>query len=558
LTRGSRAGWRSTSGQASLGIGQSSLDIGHPAPEVDSSALFSRAPARWCKVLTPLPIAPEDLPLMHDCIRPGLAARSALLAAALVTLLASAGARAQSEGATISLGVGQQKIITVSNVQRVAIGDPDVADVKQVGGGSELLVTGVAEGRTSLLVWRVNDSRISYLVVVRKQDPKEVVSEVRALLGDREGIQIRVVGDRVYLDGETITTDDYERVGQIVSLYPSVKSFVRPSGNAKRLAAESLNRAFQKAGLRGVQATVLGGTIFLEGWVESKEDIAKADMVVKAVGEKAENLLTVGTKRMVLVEVEFVEVAFSDNKLVGFKPPLHLISADGTGAVFNLVKPLPGLGDTQTIPVAYLGATLNATTDFSIGARFDYGYTRVLSQPKLVCASGEKAEFLAGGEIPLLIVTANQFAVEFKKFGIILNITPTADKSGNIGTEVYAEVSAVDQTLAIRANGFEVPGFKIRNVKTNVTVKDGETIALSGLFNYNEDKEVSKVPLLGHIPIIGELFKSRNFIDSKTELAIYITPHIATPNSKEVKELIQDARKLYKDAQDSVSFSLFD
>jgi pilus assembly protein CpaC len=482
-----------------------------------------------------------------------------LLAAAGALLLWAQAAQAQSEGSTISLGIGQQRVITVPNVQRVAIGDPEIADVKQVGGGNELLVTGVAEGRTSLLVWRVNDSRISYLVVVRKQDPKEVVSEIRALLGDREGIQIRVVGSTVYLDGETITTDDYERVQQVVSLYqPAVKSFVRPSGNAKKLAAESLNRAFAKAGLKGASATVIGNTLFLEGWVEAKEDLAKADLVVKAVGEKAENLLSVGTKRMVLVEVEFVEVGYGDNKLVGIKPPLHLISSDGSGAVFTLVKPLPSLGDTQTQGVASLSTTLNATTDFSIGARFDYGFTRVLSQPKLICASGEKAEFLAGGEVPILVVTANQFAVEWKKFGIILNITPTADRSGNIGTEVYAEVSGIDRTLSIRANGFEVPGFKIRDVKTNVTVKDGETIALSGLFNYGEDKEVSKVPLLGHIPILGELFKSRNFVDNKTELAIYVTPHVVTPNSKEVKELINDARKLYKDARDSVSFSLFD
>jgi pilus assembly protein CpaC len=165
---------------------------------------------------------------MSPLLRPGLAA---------LLFLSAAGAFAQSEGGTISLGVGQQKVIQVSNVARVAIGEPDVADVKQVGGGNELLVTGVGEGRTSLLVWRNNDTRLSYVIVVRKQDPKEVVSEVRALLGDREGIQIRVVGDRVYLDGETITTDDYERVQQITTLYPSVKSFVRPSSNAKKLAA---------------------------------------------------------------------------------------------------------------------------------------------------------------------------------------------------------------------------------------------------------------------------------------------------------------------------------
>jgi len=475
----------------------------------------------------------------------GIAARRALLLFAL-GIFASSAARAQAagDGSTISLGVGQQKTISVSNVQRVAIGDPEIADVKQVGGGSELILTGVGEGRTSLLVWRANDSRISYLIVVRKQDPKEVVSEVRALLGDREGIQIRVVGDRVYLDGETITTDDFERVQQVTTLYPSVKSFVRPSANAKRLAAEALNRAFQKAGLRGVQATVLGGTIFLEGWVESKEDIAKADLVVKAVGERAENLLVIGTKRMVMVEVEFVEVAYNDDKAVGIKPPLSLVSADGTGAMFNLVKPIPGLGDVATTPVAAFQSTLSATTDFSIKARFDQTYGRVLSQPKLICASGEKAEFLA--------------SVEYKKYGIMLNITPTADRSGNIGTEVFAEVSDIDNTLGIHQGGYDVPAFKVRNVKTNVTVKDGETIALSGLFNYSEEKDISKIPLFGHIPILGELFKSRQFIDKKTELAIYITPRIVSPSSEKVKDLIDEARRLYKDSADSVSFSLFD
>src|SRR5437764_12611522 len=112
-------------------------------------------------------------------------------------LLASTNAVAQSEGGTISLGVGQQKVIQVSNISRVAIGEPEVADVKQVGGGNELLITGVGEGRTSLLVWQTNERRISYVVIVRKWNPKEVQAEIRALLGDREGIQIRVVGDRL-------------------------------------------------------------------------------------------------------------------------------------------------------------------------------------------------------------------------------------------------------------------------------------------------------------------------------------------------------------------------
>ena len=219
--------------------------------------------------------------------------------------------------------MGQQKTLTVRNVQRVAIGDPEVADVKQVGGGDELLLTGVGEGRTSLLVWVRGERRISYSVVVRKQDLRELVSEVRALLGDREGIRVRVVGDRVYLDGESITADDYERVQLVVSTYPQVKSFVRPSANAKRLAADSMNKALQRAGLRSVRASVVGGTLLLEGSVESRDELAKAELVMKAVGEKAENLVTIGARRMVLVEVDFVEVASAGNQQVGVKPPLH-------------------------------------------------------------------------------------------------------------------------------------------------------------------------------------------------------------------------------------------
>ena len=477
--------------------------------------------------------------------------RTLFLSLALLALPALA----QNDGDSISLGVGEQRSLPLQNVARVAIGDPGVADVKQVSGG-ELLLTGVAEGHTSLLVWLRNDRKLSYSISVRKQDPRATVSEVRALLGDRDGIRIRVVEGRVYLEGETLTAEDADRVQQVVSLFPQVKSFVRPSANARRMAAEALTRALQKAGLKGAQATVVGSTVFLEGWVESKEDLAKADLVVRATGEKAENLLTVGVKRMVLVEVEFAEVSYGALRNVGIKPPLSFVSGSGTGATYQIVRPLPG--DSGGQPVHTISGTINASTEFSAGARFDDNYVRVLAQPRLLAASGEKAEFLAGGEVPVLMVTQNQFSVSFKKFGVLLDITPTADRSGNIGTEIFAEVSDVDRSLSVRANGFDVPGFRTRNVKTSVTVKDGETIILSGLFNNAESKEISKIPLLGHIPILGELFKSRNFVENKTELAIYVTPRIVSPGAERTKRLIDDARRLYRDSQGSVSFSLFD
>src|SRR6202140_2022427 len=162
---------------------------------------------------------------------PGISRRAAALAACAALLPVPA--RAQGESASISIGLGQQKVIQVGSVARIAIGDPEVADVKQVGGG-DLLVTGISEGRTSLLVWKTNQSRASYVVLVRNQDPKEVVSEIRALLGDREGIQIRIVGEHVYLDGETPTTDDRERGPQVGPVFPNGKAFLRPTRHRRR------------------------------------------------------------------------------------------------------------------------------------------------------------------------------------------------------------------------------------------------------------------------------------------------------------------------------------
>lgn len=476
----------------------------------------------------------------------------------LALLLTASPALAQIEGGTLTLGVGQQKVIQLGDVSRVAIGEPEIADVKQVGGGGELLVTGIGEGRTSLLVWRSNRARASYTVVVRRQDPRELVSEVRALLGDREGIEVRVVGDHVYLEGEALTPGDSERVQEIGRLFPSVRSFVRPGANARRLAAEALNRALRKSGLPGVAASVVGDTLVLEGSVESKDDLKKVDLVARAAAEKPESLVTVGAKKMVLVEVDFVEVSAGKSRVAGVRPPSAIVSTgEGASATLDVVQPLRGLDSGQTQKEGSLSLHASAASDFSVGLRFDDGSARILSRPRLVCASGEKAEFLAGGEIPLLLATQNQFSVEFRKFGILLQITPTADRAGNVSASIYAEVSDVDRSVSVRSNGMEMPGFRVRNLRTSVTVRDGETIVLSGLYSADESKEVSKIPLLGHIPILGELFKSRSFIEHRTELAIYVTPRLILPAAGKA-EMPDGAQKMYKDAEDSVSFSVFD
>jgi len=142
---------------------------------------------------------------------------------------------------------------------------------------------------------------------------------------------------------------------------------------------------------------------------------------------------------------------------------------------------------------------------------------------------------------------------------VILKLRPTADRKGHIQNELEAEVSEVDTSVAVSVGGaVSVPGFRTRKVKTNVTVRHGETIVLSGVFSHDEQKFVSKVPGLGNIPIIGELFKNRAFDASKRELVIFVTPRIVTPDSERIRNALEDIKKRYQQGRHEVTFSIFD
>jgi pilus assembly protein CpaC len=287
--------------------------------------------------------------------------------------------------------------------------------------------------------------------------------------------------------------------------------------------------------------------------VESPEELHKAELITKAIGEKVENLLVIGIKRMILSEVQFVEIRRSSKDRYGIKYP-----TDITGTINATTNISVGLFPSQ--PAAgTLNVSGNATSSFSTVFQQNMGNGRLLAQPRLVCASGEKAEFISGGEIPIPLVTSNTFGVEYKPYGIILEIRPTADRYGNIQTEIQAEASEVDLSVAVAAGAnASVPGFLTRKVRTNVTVRDGETIVLSGVYSFDEAKAVSKLPGLGHIPIIGELFKNRAFDSTLRELVIFVTPRIVSPESDKSRNLIDGAEQHYRQSERNVKFEVMD
>ena len=154
------------------------------------------------------------------------------------------------------------------------------------------------------------------------------------------------------------------------------------------------------------------------------------------------------------------------------------------------------------------------------------------------------------------MVTQNQngTTVEWKEFGVRLGVLPLVDRIGNINLRIKAEVSQPDSSVAV----LNIPGFRTRRVETAVSTSSGETIVLSGIYNNDEQKDVSKFPGLGHIPILGELFKSRAWKENKSELMVLLTPRLVTPSSRRVRRIIDDARRMYDRSSQEVRFNIWD
>lgn len=471
---------------------------------------------------------------------------SNLVATALCVLVCLTSNEAAARDQLLQMVTGQQRIISVPGVTRIAIANPAVADVKVTGTG-EVLVTAIGDGHTELTIWR--GSRITkYQVIVTTMDPKQLRREVERLVGDREGIKIRIVRDQVFIEGRVLTLSDLERAEEAASLYPQVRNMVQLDPSAHSHIAAAINKQLDRLGLTKARATVVGKTIFLEGTVDSEADMKKADIITQGMGSNVQSVLTIGPSRMIEIDVEFVEVAVNSLHRIGIDWP-----TDITGNLTLEYARADVIRGTAPNSETF-DASAAATASFGMALHFADGISRVLARPRLVAGSNQEASFLAGGEVPIPLISQDRIYVEFKEYGVRLKITPTADATGTIQTKILVEISQIDESVSVRG----IPGFLVRRVDTQVTVRDGETIVLSGLFQLSDGKDVSKVPFLGHLPIIGELFKSRRFMERRSELVIFVTLRLVDPVSRHLRKVIRDMRRRYEEAEGDVSYSLFD
>ena len=169
------------------------------------------------------------------------------------------------------------------------------------------------------------------------------------------------------------------------------------------------------------------------------------------------------------------------------------------------------------------GLDFDSTIDSVIRLLMNRGDARLLAEPTLTCINGGQADFVVGGEVPIPVQNQDgALNVVFKQFGILLNVEPQANEAGLIRTKVGVEVSSVDKANSVLG----IPGFATRKTNTEMNVQSGEPMVVAGLFSADDAKTIAKIPGLGAIPVLGELFKSRQFRRGETELVVLVTPQI--------------------------------
>src|SRR6266550_3021165 len=198
---------------------------------------------------------------------------------------------------------------------------------------------------------------------------------------------------------------------------------------------------------------------------------------------------------------------------------------------------------TSGILSGTLGSSLNlfvmgGNTLSMIRALQQQGALRALAEPNLIAMDGQQASFLAGGEYPVPIVQgsgtgSNTVTIVFKEYGVRLNFKPTIIDEDHIRLELEPEVSTLDFANGVKFDGFLIPGLRTRRAKTGVELRDGQSFALAGLLDNSETRNLSKVPVLGDIPILGSLFKSKSFQKNETELMFIVTANLVKPVNRD-------------------------
>jgi pilus assembly protein CpaC len=248
-------------------------------------------------------------------------------------------------------------------------------------------------------------------------------------------------------------------------------------------------------------------------------------------------------EKMIRMSVKVVEVRKSAIKELGINwsdsangPAFSTVGDFTGGNLFNNYGD-SGIASADTLPLNVSPFSTHFGIATSITSRINFlaanGDAITLAEPMLSSKNGGSAKFLAGGEIPYPVTGSNgQTSVEFKEYGIKLEINPFADANNNVSTKILTEVSQIDPSVTVLG----APGLLTRRTETEINVVEGKTIVISGLLNAESSEDIDKVPGLGDIPYLGALFRSKSYRNQATELVIFVTPEVMDPVNSEMSE----------------------
>lgn len=271
----------------------------------------------------------------------------------------------------------------------------------------------------------------------------------------------------------------------------------------------------------GVSAS--SNTVTLSGRVASAAIDQQAVNIAKATGAVVVDRLLAPPGRQVLLQVQFAEVNRSAAKEMS--SILSTVNPDRLGSVDK--DSVESVSDG--LMRLFLG-NANAQFNAVIRALRARGEFKSLAEPNLLTLPGQEASFLAGGEFPYPSVQgggqSGAITIVFKEFGVRLRFTPTLTEAGSIRLHVAPEVSSLDFANGLTLNGFQIPSLLTRRAETDVELRDGQHLAIAGLLDNSWTKDVTRIPILGDIPVLGEFFRSSAAQQKRTELLVVVTPRL--------------------------------
>jgi pilus assembly protein CpaC len=307
-----------------------------------------------------------------------------------------------------------------------------------------------------------------------------------------------------------------------------------------------------RAAYPGVAVSGNAETLVLTGSVPDATESKRIQALASTHTKTVTNLLQTPAPpepRQILLSVRFAAIDRVQLAEFGFNLFSTNSAGVGTSSTEQFQQPrftqlqFPN-GGTAATPSVNFADLLNLFVfrpDLNLGATIrmmqSKNLLQILAEPNLICVEGKDASFLAGGQFPFPTINATTtggaispvLTVQFKKFGVQLDFTPTITASGSINLKVAPEVSSLDFQNAVTVQGVTIPALSTRRAETEVILKDGETFAIAGLIDNRVTQLINKVRGLGDIPILGQLFRSRSTNKSTEELLVLITPHLVRP-----------------------------